>query len=285
MVRRYVRIGQISNAFIYDDGDYSAAMETDAPIRAGTPIAGNDVLRKDDLGVFVGDVVGPASSTDNAIVRFNSTSGKLIQNSLLILDDSGNLSKAGDLDLDCGSGYTLRLVQPVWEDRNVSAYNLGGPAAYAPVETTIYDLSGVDTGIYTIGFNVADKVSGVFEVPHHHKELSDAYFHVHWQGTGAAPSGTDKVKWKLILSYGRDGSYFTAVSTKEVETDIDTQYKIYHSEFSAMGGGVAKCGDQFAFTFERVAASADEYAGLAVISTMGVHYQIDTIGSRSKTAK
>ena len=39
-----------------------------------------------------GDVVGPASSTDNAIVRFDSTTGKLLQNSTATLDDNGVLS-------------------------------------------------------------------------------------------------------------------------------------------------------------------------------------------------
>ena len=38
------------------------------------------------------DVVGPASSTDNAIVRFDSTTGKLIQNSVGILSDAGILT-------------------------------------------------------------------------------------------------------------------------------------------------------------------------------------------------
>lgn len=36
-----------------------------------------------------GDVSGPGSSTDNAIVRFDGTTGKLIQNSTVILSDSG----------------------------------------------------------------------------------------------------------------------------------------------------------------------------------------------------
>jgi hypothetical protein len=39
-----------------------------------------------------GDVVGPASATDNALARYDSTTGKLIQNSVGILDDSGNLT-------------------------------------------------------------------------------------------------------------------------------------------------------------------------------------------------
>jgi hypothetical protein len=39
-----------------------------------------------------GDVVGPASATDNAVARFNTTTGKLIQNSVVIIDDTGNVS-------------------------------------------------------------------------------------------------------------------------------------------------------------------------------------------------
>jgi hypothetical protein len=40
----------------------------------------------------VGDVVGPASATDNAIARYDSTTGKLIQNSLVIVDDTGSVT-------------------------------------------------------------------------------------------------------------------------------------------------------------------------------------------------
>jgi len=40
----------------------------------------------------VGDVVGPSSATDNAIVRFDTTTGKLIQNSGATLDDDNNIT-------------------------------------------------------------------------------------------------------------------------------------------------------------------------------------------------
>ena len=42
-------------------------------------------------GAGSGDVVGPNSSTDNAIARFDLATGKLIQNSSATIDDSGNL--------------------------------------------------------------------------------------------------------------------------------------------------------------------------------------------------
>ncbi len=42
-------------------------------------------------GASIGNVQGPASSTDNAIARFDGTTGKIIQNSSITIDDNGNL--------------------------------------------------------------------------------------------------------------------------------------------------------------------------------------------------
>jgi hypothetical protein len=61
-----------------------------------------------------GDVVGPASATDNALVRFDSTTGKLVQNSVATLSDTGQLS-IGNGNLasiildngDVGTGHTI----------------------------------------------------------------------------------------------------------------------------------------------------------------------------------
>ena len=45
-----------------------------------------------------GDVAGPTSSTDNAIVRFDGTTGKLVQNSVVtIADTTGNMAGVGTL--------------------------------------------------------------------------------------------------------------------------------------------------------------------------------------------
>lgn len=46
-----------------------------------------------------GDVVGPSSATDNAICRFDSTTGKLIQNSLVIISDTGDVSGVVNLSI------------------------------------------------------------------------------------------------------------------------------------------------------------------------------------------
>ncbi|TIW28671.1 MAG: hypothetical protein E5V63_04110 [Mesorhizobium sp.] len=46
-------------------------------------------------GGIAGIVTGPVSSTDNAVARFNGTTGGVLQNSGVIIDDSNNLSAAG----------------------------------------------------------------------------------------------------------------------------------------------------------------------------------------------
>lgn len=47
-----------------------------------------------------GDVVGPGSATDNAVARFDSTTGKLIQNSAVTIDDTGIVSGVTQLNVD-----------------------------------------------------------------------------------------------------------------------------------------------------------------------------------------
>lgn len=39
-----------------------------------------------------GDVVGPSSATDNAVARYDATTGKLIQNSLVLIGDTGSVT-------------------------------------------------------------------------------------------------------------------------------------------------------------------------------------------------
>jgi len=62
------------------------------------------VLTTDGSGVLSwttnagGDVTGPASATDNAIARFDGTTGKLIQNSVVtIADSTGNIAGLGTI--------------------------------------------------------------------------------------------------------------------------------------------------------------------------------------------
>ncbi len=82
----------------------------------GTP-SSSTYLRGDNTWATVsgaGDVVGPASATDNAVVRFDTTTGKLIQSSGLTVTDgvSPTLSATTNFTIQAGSG-TLNLIDGV----------------------------------------------------------------------------------------------------------------------------------------------------------------------------
>lgn len=53
-----------------------------------------------------GDVVGPASSTDNALARFDTTTGKLLQNGVITQDDTGALTFPDDVRQSFNPGAT-----------------------------------------------------------------------------------------------------------------------------------------------------------------------------------
>jgi hypothetical protein len=63
-------------------------------IVAGSNISisgGTGAVTINAVGFGTGNVSGPASATDNAIARYDLTTGKLIQNSTVIIADNGNL--------------------------------------------------------------------------------------------------------------------------------------------------------------------------------------------------
>jgi hypothetical protein len=77
------------------DGSITVNTVTDLIIPGGS---NGYLLSTDGLGElnwippFSGDVFGPASATDNAIMRFNGTTGKLSQNSLVTVSDTGAIT-------------------------------------------------------------------------------------------------------------------------------------------------------------------------------------------------
>lgn len=72
-----------------------------ADVAVSSPANGQNLTYNSSTGKWqnstptsTGDVVGPASSTDNALARFDGTTGKLIQNSTATLSDTGALDVA-----------------------------------------------------------------------------------------------------------------------------------------------------------------------------------------------
>ena len=200
---------------------------------------------------------------------------------------------AGDLDLYTPANKTLELQTVVWKDINLGAASVITPSSAYPDVDELKDEAGADTGIETYAFGLNESISALFEMQHDYKEGSDIYFHIHWQGITAPAGGTDNVQWRLAYTITRDGNTINAITTVDSpDKAITAQYQCNRSDFAAIAGatggidgGFIRIGDQFCFKLSRVAATADEYAGDALFITAGLHYQIDTIGSRQISDK
>jgi hypothetical protein len=78
---------------------------------SSTPFANADAITltytragdKGSDGAGAGDTVGPSSATDNALARFDTTTGKLLQNSTVSLGDSGPLAPVTTDTVSLGS--------------------------------------------------------------------------------------------------------------------------------------------------------------------------------------
>jgi len=96
-----------------------------------TSVSNNQVLKYDSAtskwingtgGGGSGDVTGPASSTDNAISRFDGTTGKLIQNSVVTVDDNGNMAGVNSITtpdyitFDTTANETSATGKLFWDD-------------------------------------------------------------------------------------------------------------------------------------------------------------------------
>jgi len=169
----------------------------------------------------------------------------------------------------------------VYDDINIGGLILDGPAATRPGLVTFLDNTGADTGISTRAYAVGEFASADVELLHGYEAGSPIGFHVHWQGD-AAPTGTDKVRWQITYVITHTGQTTPPATTITVETDFDTQYENMLSEFADVTPPVGTAfGAQVSFRLDRIAATADEYAGEAKIKTVGIHYERARVGSRT----
>jgi hypothetical protein len=75
----------------------------------------------DFIDLEQGNVYGPASSTDNAIARYDGTTGKFIQNSSVTIDDSNNVSGVTQLNATTADLTNLEVTNIKAKDGTAAA--------------------------------------------------------------------------------------------------------------------------------------------------------------------
>lgn len=143
--------GQVSTAFIAGVASVSVSNALHVVINSATGQLGTVAT--------TGDVVGPASSTDNALVRFDSTTGKLIKNGVITEDNTGNLSITASV-AGATLSTTISNTSNTASSNALSQHTVAGTSAgdafstYTVAGTTNWSL-GVDNSVTGDPFVIA----------------------------------------------------------------------------------------------------------------------------------
>jgi hypothetical protein len=112
----------------YTNGQLLIGNSTGNTLAKATLTAGTGISITNGTGSITvaatnnGDVVGPASATDNAVARFDGTTGKLIQNSVVtIADSTGDMSGVGTLSATTVDTTNIEVTNVKAKDGTASA--------------------------------------------------------------------------------------------------------------------------------------------------------------------
>lgn len=165
----------------------------------------------------------------------------------------------------------------VWEDLNFDPTTSGGPAVTIPDYVTINNV------IHREFTSANNQLCGDGEeLPHKYKLSSIIYPHIHVFLKGGEAVGTTGVSftfyWELRQASGTT-SGSTVLATTSVALGANPhKIDIYDNTGFA---GSAELGAQLTVKIARTAGNA----GDVIVTTYGVHYEIDTVGSRQLTSK
>ena len=208
-----------------------------------------------------GDVVGPASATDNAIARFDGTTGKAIQDSEVIVSDRGSITQTGS---DNSGGYiasdsTARLTQEtyqkvefpghygevqriIWRDKlakSVIAFQDGADSNFAtPLSKAWLVAHNLSNGTqpYTNFAAFPATVYGPNTTPaqadwYYFDETANRFYQ--WTGTSTTNNGTIATgSWVLLAvadePYGPRHQHFSIETTDDGGENLYTRWAIQY---------------------------------------------------------
>ena len=166
-----------------------------------------------------------------------------------------------------------------WEDLNMNPTNLTGGGT----KPSRILFNGTTIGVAAFSASSIDEVEESIELPHKWKLGSPISFHLHQYPTS---TNTGVCRYGLEYFFTEEGVAVTTSTTVYLEVaQIGTAWVKKSSSFADITPPSA-LGTQFHFRFWRDAPHVnDTYTGAIAISTIGVHYEADSLGSNTILTK
>jgi hypothetical protein len=189
-----------------------------------------------------------------------------------------------DLTVTTGAAKTLKLATSVWEDIQFAISAGKVPGANFP----IYGSFTTNTREYK--FDVDDYIDlEANEMAHWWKQGTDVYAHIHIALDGANTSGSSYyAKFIIYIAYADVNAVYVETN-KTIEIEIpdgtaDRTNILGTATALAMTG--LTIGTQIKLRIKRIAATAGaEYPNYIFVTQIGLHAEVDTMGSRQISTK
>lgn len=231
------------------------------------------------------DVNGTPLTATGQFPAWNNTSGYFDFNiNMLLYCLSGSAyikvdtTSPSDLHLITGAAKTVVYDTSVYDDLNFDPVRSGGPVATRPDEITINNV------FYSEFTSANSQLCGSSaEIPHKYKLGTNINPHAHIflkSGESVGTTGvTFTVYWELRVQTGTtSGSVTLSATSAQLGTTAGANnLHIYGTAFA----GPSALEGQLSLTLARTGGDA----GDIIVTTYGIHYEIDTPGSRTVSAK
>lgn len=174
----------------------------------------------------------------------------------------------------------LWLEDDCWNDLNFEGLDLL-PGATAPGLGPI--LASGNLQVYRFdGSSRTEEVFGGTEILHDYKEGTDLSVHVHWM---PVDTGTGTVRWYFEYAIQNIDETFGAPNTIYGEEEAGGTAWYHHlTSLGSVDGADLKVGSHLMFRLYRDPGE-DTYGSDAALLSVGVHYEVDSLGSRQIGAK
>ena len=208
--------------------------------------------------------------------------------------DSNNImtgtNRFGDetnyVEINPSGELTLQGTATVWEDLRVPMTSTKAGGSKDP-GFSIFRKNGASQGVFTYQFDKTAEEELYFAVqfPHSYKLGTTIEPHVHW-AVITSPAGGTTVRWGLEYTWVDINGVFAAPTIiYTTATDPVTQYKHILSSFTNISGtGITGVSSMMLCRIFRDVAN-DNFDDDAALLEIDFHYEQDTLGSKTSSAK
>jgi len=200
-----------------------------------------------------------------------------------------------DLELDCGTGKTLRLVQPVFDDIRVPVLSTRRGGSRFPGLAKFKDDGAGSQGVFFewVDDDSEEELYFTLQLPHSYKYGTDLEPHVHWTPKVNGTAG-QLVGWGLEYTFQEIGGDFadTTIIYANSHSPADSILvagRHYLTAFAAISGAsidsVSAMMTCRIFWESTGTGTPDDLAQDAGLLEIDFHFQIDTLGSRTEYTK